>query len=197
MDVTLIKVLIWPIALIVVVVIFLFELRRNLGSLMKYKYRPSSLQFSLELQKLALEMKQKIEELPADRLACGRTAMTFHQLRECIHETSRSSPQFAVMEAWNCLNVAVASASAAVGPVTPAGSEPIQVVQELASHGHLEGHVFHAYCKLRDLWLAVVLASFPIDDGEARQYADLALRLAAKIQPSEPSPESEPDKERN
>lgn len=170
----------WPITAIAIILIIRRPLLALFPTIQRLRFQGIELDFTRQVQALALEARGQLPGLRGVLDADGR-------LREHWVELAQISPRAVVLEAWLQLEKASVEAARRYGLNLRSVDlrSPLVLGQALEEGGVLEGDTPGIYHQLRNLRNAAAHASeLAFTPDSAIEYADLATRLTEYLRKS-------------
>jgi hypothetical protein len=184
------KVLVWPIVVILVICIFRSPIFGVIYNITKLKYKDLELEFSKELEKaenkaqeLNLPKSDKLKQAVEQFSAVGSSYDRLFQL-------SSISPRASIMETWLILESTLEESAQKLGYKRKPHQLYTEIVSFLVDQKALPENTLSLYNNLRKLRNTAVHAIEPeIDSEDANRFIDLALGLAFQIRSAMSEPE--------
>lgn len=193
--VDLIDALAWPIATVILALIFRREFRSVVRRLTALKYKDFQADFGQDL----LEVEKQLKAMAAE--AQGQTEEDAESLSryERLMRITEMSPRAAIMEAWRDIEVTTKQVTDAYGISVGGHIAGIRAIRDLVRKGVLPDSVGSVYERMRKLRArAAHAADFAIDPEEAVRYIETAhdfyttLQFLLKQAPIEPEKTTSP-----
>lgn len=172
--VEIVKALAWPVTVLIILFVLRKPIEKLLTLVQRLRYGGIELDFGIQVQELAVRLTS---ELPAED---GLTAGQRERLKQ-LNQLADYSPRAAVLEGWLLLEEAAIEASKRRNLKVSSRElrSPILLGHALEQAGIFDEDKLEIFHRLRNLRNAAAHASeFSFSPESAREYADLALRLA-------------------
>ncbi len=172
----LVKALVWPVALLLIFIVFKEPLRELLPGLRRLSYKGLVLEFERKLDQLETKAEQAHlpppQEVPTSA-ALGRVREV--PLVELAEMVAQVSPPAAVVETWRQLELAISNIFTRMGRPEPRSWVITRLI--LKHEGILSQSAMSVLQDLRALRNHAVHAGLELTPEQAIQYAVLAQRL--------------------
>lgn len=175
--VELVKALAWPLTVLIILFVLRRPIEKLLSLVQRLRYGGIELDFGLQVHELALQLTRELPSAP------GASAVS-SQTRAHLDRLAEQSPRAVVLEGWLLLEEAAMQAGKRrdLKLTSKEMRSPILLGQALEEAGIFDEEKLEIFHRLRNLRNAAAHASeFSFSPESAREYADLAIRLADYI----------------
>ena len=172
----------WPVAVLIIVLIFKKELSKLISKLSNVKYREFEANFSNKLQ----DAEDKLKEIKRPDVKDIPEALEQSKIEETdydrIMRIAEISPRAAISEAWSEVEIAAKTAARQSELHVDKPESVRNIVKAFIKNGVFNEMNLQAFEELRVLRnRAVHTPEFYIQEDETEKYIDLALRLAFEL----------------
>ncbi|MBO3752406.1 hypothetical protein J5X84_40650 [Streptosporangiaceae bacterium NEAU-GS5] len=177
---------IWPLAVLVLILLFRAEIRQRIVRLQSFKAGPGGLEAGFASEQVAEAISNASEAMK------GRTAPGTPEIqedRERLERMARISPRAAVLESFRILDLALKQHLTEVG--VPGAHEQMRSTPAILlaqQHGLVGPSEVAVWNDLRDVANTARQIEVPIATDKAVDYVQVSSNLRAKIEDSTPSP---------
>ncbi|MDO8432079.1 MAG: DUF4145 domain-containing protein [Candidatus Binatus sp.] len=173
---SLIKTLAWPSLLLFLVLYFKEPLAELLRNILEIRYKEFRIAFGKKVQEISAEaapvLGPTIDEAHLSNLLPAK---------QLFQKIAKLDPSAAVLVAWRHLEQASRRAAQRHG-IKPSW-QTLKVLASLHSDGRIDPHTYQIFREMRELRnQAAHEDAADITESEAVEFADLAIRLAAKLE---------------
>jgi hypothetical protein len=174
---SIVKTLAWPSLLLFLVLFFKEPLAELLRNIVHVRYKEFEIDFGRRLQKIAAEADKV---LPPTTEVEARVLSNLIAPKQLFKEIANLDPSAAVLVAWRHLEQASRRAAERYG-IKP-GWQTLKVLASLRAEGRIDEQTYQIFREMRQLRnQAAHEDASNITEAEAIEFAELSIRLAAKL----------------
>jgi len=172
----------WPLAIIIIILIFKRQFGRAILTLSKLKFKDLEVEFSKALKDAEYETRELRLPSPKDVRSIPEPVVPTSAY-DRLFQIAAISPRAAITEAWRTIELFTMEAAKVQGVEIRGPVAGTRVIRSLVQRGILEEGVLRLYENLRRMRNEIAYAvEFEIDSEAAIRYVDLALSLAHRLQ---------------
>lgn len=177
----LIDALAWPIAIVIIVLLFKSQLKALLHKIGKFKYKDLELEFSKETKALQIEADKIFSPISVK----ANKELSLDELKSYLFSMSDKYPRAAIFEAWNSLEASLGKYAASYKHITEgekiyAPVSYLNIAKMVFQDDDKHMSFFYSLWELRNR--VVHESNFNPSTDNAKAFVRLTVRLIAEVQ---------------